>query len=77
MAKYELTQHLRNNKVVLDSLCIFCVQDPIIRMELFLRVKLNPCIGSLVSPVTSPSLDADNSTAKSVVVGECACFILA
>lgn len=37
----------------------------------FLRVKLNPCIGSLVSPVTSPSLNADNSTAKFVVIGKC------
>lgn len=40
----------------------------------FLRVELNSfisCIGSLVGPVTSPSLNADNLAAKSVVVGEC------
>lgn len=40
----------------------------------FLRVNLNSCIsciGSLVGPVTSPSLNVDKLTAKSVVVGEC------
>lgn len=57
--------------MVFDSLSIFCPRDPAVRMVPSLRVKLNPCIGSLVNPVISLSLNADNLTAKSVVVGEC------